>query len=74
MNAKAKAEAYSKFFDGSEAGLEFLKELNRLIDHNHEKAEEVPESARDHVQRAKGNREVLQHIRGVTTEIKKGRL
>lgn len=73
MKREALAEAYRKFFVESEAGQEFMKEVHRLIDHNHEKAEDNPELSRDHMQRAKGNREVLAHIQSVGTEVKKRR-
>jgi hypothetical protein len=42
-----------------------------MITANHERAEVYPESARDCTQRAKGNREVLDHITVVTTGVKK---
>lgn len=69
----SKTEAYRKFFFESDDGQEFIHELRRLITTNHEAAEKTPELARDYVQRAKGNREVLDHITSVTTEIKKGK-
>lgn len=65
------AEEYKKFFVESEAGQKFVEELKRLIDHNHEQAENTPELSRDYMQRAKGNREVLSHILSVGTEAKK---
>lgn len=50
-----------------------MDEVTRLLVDNHEKAEKEPSMARDFVQRAKGNREVLDHIRAVGVEVKKGR-
>lgn len=73
MNPKTQADAYREFFFKSEAGKEFIKEVNRLITDSHEDAEKNPELARDYVQRAKGNRQLLEHITSVTTEIKKGK-
>lgn len=72
MKSEDRAAAYKQFF-GSPAGAEFLAELNRLIQAEHEQAEDKPELARDHTQRAKGVRSVLQHIQIVTTEVKKRR-
>lgn len=73
MNPKVKADAYREFFFKSEAGQEFMKEISRLIATSHEEAEKSPELARDYVQRAKGNRQLLEHITSVTTEVKKGK-
>lgn len=67
------AKAYKAFFSDSEAGRHFMDEVTRLLVDNHEKAEKEPSMARDFVQRAKGNREVLDHIRAVGVEVKKGR-
>lgn len=72
MTSAERAKAYEGFFT-SPAGEEFMTELYRLITHNHEQAEDKPESARDFMQRAKGNREVLSHITTVMTPVKKGR-
>jgi RNase P subunit RPR2 len=73
MNPRVRADAYREFFLKSEAGKEFVKEVERLITNNHEEAEKNPELSRDYVQRAKGNRQLLEHITSVTTEIKKGK-
>lgn len=64
-------QAYQAFFEKSEAGKYFMSELNRMLSDNHETAEKNPETARDHMQRAKGNRQVLEHIVSVGIEIKK---
>lgn len=64
-------QAYQSFFEKSEAGKYFMSELNRLLSDNHEAAEKNPETARDFMQRAKGNRQVLEHILSVGIEIKK---
>lgn len=66
-------QEYIDFFNSKEAGLYFLKEAERLLAENHRQAEDNPELSRDYMQRAKGNREVLDHIRSVLTEIKKGK-
>lgn len=62
--------AYRNFFIKSEEGKEFMESLKKLIESEHEKAEKNPELARDHAQRAKGIREVLDHITIVCTERK----
>lgn len=64
---------YKDFFVNSEAGNACVAEIKRLIDVNHKKAEDDPEKARDYMQRAKGNREVLDHIQNVMIEVKKGK-
>jgi hypothetical protein len=63
---------YQNFFLKSEEGKACLDEIRRMITANHEQAEKKPELSRDHSQRAKGNREVLDHILSVVTDIKKG--
>lgn len=74
MTYQEKSEAYRNFFIESAVGREFMNELERLVTNNHEQAEDDPELSRDYMQRAKGNREVLQHIQSVTTELKKGKV
>lgn len=64
---------YQNFFVKSEAGQEFVKELNRLIEANHIKAENDGKASEYFTQQAKGIRQVLEHIQSVTTVIKKGR-
>lgn len=71
MNHEQLAKAYEQFFVKSEAGGHFMAELNRLLDSNHTDAENTPELSRDFVQRAKGVREIVQHIESVMTEVKK---
>lgn len=61
------AKEYRTFFE-SLAGQQFLTTVRGILDSNHGKAEDTPESARDYMQRAKGNREVLDHINSVTAE------
>lgn len=51
-------DAYKTFFE-SPAGLELLTTITKMIDDNHQKAEDNPDHSRDFMQRAKGNREVL---------------
>lgn len=58
------AKEYKQFFE-SPAGIEFLTTVTGMIDTNHEKAENDPEHSRDHMQRAKGNREVLNVIKSI---------
>lgn len=74
MNAEQLAKAYEQFFVKTEAGGHFMAELKRLLEDNHFRAEKEPELARDHVQRAKGVRDVVDHIQTVMTPVKKGRL
>lgn len=61
---------YKDFFEGSEAGVYFVKALNEMIITIHENSEKHPESARDNAQRAAGVREVLNHIRIYSADIK----
>lgn len=56
---------YNEFFNKSDAGQYYLEVLGNLIVDNHEKAEKTPELARDYVQRARGARDALDHIRTV---------
>jgi hypothetical protein len=60
---------YETFFK-SPAGLQCLTTIKALIDSNHQAAEDKPENARDYIQRAKGNREVLNHINTVMNDTK----
>lgn len=55
---------YTSFFR-SEGGEHLLKTITQIITSNHEQAEKDPDHARDYVQRAKGAREVLDHISSV---------
>lgn len=70
MTLDEKRRAYQAFFTKSEAGKEFVQKIHEIIQANHAKAENVPELARDYVQRAKGSREVIEHIQSLTTERK----
>lgn len=65
--------AYQNFFLKTDEGKQFLDEVRRQIAANHESSEKDPLLARDFSQRAKGNREILEHIQSVTTDIKKGK-
>lgn len=56
------SNAYQAFFQKSESGKFFMEFLNDEIGREHERAEKEPESARDHTQRAKGLRTVVEHI------------
>lgn len=72
MKHEELAKAYEHFFVKSEAGNHFMAEINRLLDDNHKEAENKPELARDCMQRAKGIRDLANHIQSVMTEVKKG--
>lgn len=65
------ANAYRNFFVDSQAGEDFVKKLNQLIDSNHRKGEDEPERARDYMQRAKGIREVVSQINSLCVVTKK---
>lgn len=60
--------AYKQFFE-SPAGEQCLTTVADMIDSNHQKAERTPDLARDYMQRAKGNREVLDHINSVSSSL-----
>lgn len=62
--------AYRKFFLKTEAGQYFMSVVQDMHKGNHTKAENVPELARDYVQRAKGFTEVLDHIASVSRKEK----
>lgn len=53
------------FFFKSTSGEHLFNTISQIITSNHEKAEKDPEHARDYVQRAKGAREILDHISSV---------
>jgi hypothetical protein len=57
-------KAYNTFFR-SKGGEHLIKIITEIVSSNHLKAEQSPEHARDFVQRAKGAREVLDHIQSV---------
>ena len=57
--------AYASFFVKSNEGAEFVEWVENQIERYHEQAESSPEDARDLSQRAKGLRDVLNHIQGV---------
>lgn len=73
MNHEHLAKAYQQFFDKSEAGKHFMSVLEGMIADAHREAEDKPDYSRDHVQRAKGARQIFDHIVSVGVEIKKGR-
>lgn len=68
MSLNEKRTAYQNFFLKNEAGKDFLTKIYELIDQNHRKAEKHPEQARDYVQRAMGEREIIEHIQSLTAE------
>lgn len=57
--------AYAAFFLKSADGQEFVEWIENQIERYHEQAEGSPEDSRDLSQRAKGLRDVLNHIQGV---------
>lgn len=59
------------FFVHSSDGQEFVKSLYVLIDQEHQRAEAEANSARDHTQKAKGIRIVIDEIKRKTA-LKKG--
>lgn len=61
-------KGYQSFFLKTETGKYFIDKLDEMINSEHEKAENSPELARDHVQRAKGIRETKAHILSVVSE------
>lgn len=68
MNPNDQRKAYQNFFLKTEPGAAFVAELDRLITDCHSKAENEPELARDHVQRAKGIRMIKNHLDSVMAE------
>lgn len=73
MTQEEMAKAYQQFFTKTEPGKQFIDMMNRLIADAHERAENDPELARDHVQRAKGVREVVNLLNSLMAIPKKGR-
>ena len=65
-------QQYRDFFT-SAAGDYLIREIERLIADNHRHAEDDPTLARDYVQRAKGSREIQNHIQSVLTEVKRSK-
>lgn len=72
MNQKELQDAYKTFFE-SDKGKLLIEHIEKMIDINHRNAENSPEFTRDFFQRAKGNREVLEHIQIVLTGVGKGK-
>jgi hypothetical protein len=64
---------YNAFFENNVAGKYFVDFVREIIVNNHIEAERNPEQARDLTQRAKGAREVLEHITSVLTAKKGGK-
>lgn len=62
MNPTELRTNYVTFFKESLAGEHFTNFITDAIERNHLKAEEDPANSRDFMQRAKGLREVLDHI------------
>lgn len=63
-------KAYQSFFLKHEAGKYFVSILTELIESQHTKAEDNPVLSRDYTQRAKGIREIINHIDSVSVERK----
>jgi hypothetical protein len=59
------ASKYQSFFAKNDAGKYFMEQLTNQIAEDHRKAENDPALARDYVQRAKGARQVIDHINSV---------
>lgn len=64
---------YQEFFVEDAKGRAFVKQLYELIDSEHAHAEDEPELALEHTQRAKGIREVVNLIQSLSAGTKKGR-
>lgn len=60
-------KVYKDFFENTEEGVQLMNSLHKLIDNNHKSAENDGETARDYTQRAKGIREVINHINSLKT-------
>ena len=69
MKGQQLRDAYVTFFDASDAGQHFLESINKLISNYHEKAENDPAMARDYTQRAKGIRDIADHITVVKVNV-----
>lgn len=65
--------AYEQFFVKSEGGQRFVANLNSFINQHHLGAEDNPELAIAHTQRAAGMREILSHIQMVITPKKEAK-
>lgn len=72
QDSKNYQQEYKKFFE-SDAGLFLQEQITKLIAFNHERGENDPDHARDFMQRAKGNREALTHIKIVINGVSKGK-
>jgi len=65
MKLEQLKSGYGQFFLKSEEGKYFMAKLTELIDSAHEGAEKDPTFARDLTQKARGVREVQNHIKSV---------
>jgi hypothetical protein len=61
---------YKEFFE-SVPGQQAIEKLENLITANYRKAENDPDHSRDYFQQAKGNREAINLIKGLTMEASK---
>lgn len=69
MNRSELLGPYKEFF-GSPAGLYFLEQADDMIQSFHRDSEDHPDNARDNAQKAKGMRELLNHIDSVVVDRK----
>lgn len=60
------SKANRDFFVDSQHGAKFVESLHAMIDREHERAENEPDSSRDHTQRAKGIRDVINEIKRIS--------
>ena len=74
MDSKQLRVGYRNFFEQSDAGVHFIKSLDKLIDSKHREAEKNPDNSRDYTQRACGIREVINMIKVMTVDTKVNRL
>lgn len=66
-------DPYNAFFENNGAGKYFVDFVREIIVNSHLEAERNPEQARDLTQRARGARDVLEHITSVLTAKKGGK-
>ena len=61
---------YRDFFSAP-AGQQFIQKIDDMIASNHEQAENEPEYAGVYMSRAKGNRQIADMIKSMTTEVQR---
>ena len=72
MNRTELRNAYKSFFIDSLAGKNFIDSVRSVLETNVGTA--MDDNSLEHLCRAKGNREVIDHIESVISETKKGSL